>query len=140
MEQNLIQFLSIFSESFENNIISKITVSFKNKNISESIVDGEIKAIYVKPFITKNERKLSFVFRYPTRDVTKNFEFSEAKELIANLIGHQFLQADLFLKNASYHWIFDKKGKSKLVKKELQVAREVAETHNKIKKRIHSFS
>ena len=136
MEKNLIQFLSIFSESFENNIISKITVSFKNKIVSENIVDSEIKAIYIKPFVSKNERKLSFVFRYPTKDVTKSFEFSEAKELIAELMGNQFLQADLFLKNASYHLIFDKKGKSKLVKKELNAERAVAETHNKIKNRI----
>ena len=136
MEKNLIQFLSVFSVSFENNIISKITISFKNKIISENIVDSEIKAIYIKPFISKNERKLSFVFRYPTKDVTKNFEFSEAKELINKLMGNQFLQADLFLKNASYHLIFDKKGKSKLVKKVLESERSVAETHNKIKNRI----
>jgi hypothetical protein len=136
LEKNLIQFLSIFSESFENNIISKITISFKNKKISESIVNGEIKAIYIKPFVSKNEKKLSLVFRYPTKDVAKSFGFSEAKDLIAELMGIQFLQADLFLKNASYHLIFDKKGKSKLVKKELNAERAVAETHNKIKNRI----
>ena len=136
MEQNVIQFLSIFSESFENNIISKITISFKNKKISESIVNGEIKAIYIKPFVSKNEKKLSLVFRYPTKDVAKSFGFSEAKDLIAELMGIQFLQADLFLKNASYHLIFDKKGKSKLVKKELDAERAVAEMHNKIKNRI----
>lgn len=136
MEKNLIQFLSIFSESFENNIISKITISFKNKVISENIIDSEIKAIYIKPFVSKNERKLSFVFRYPTKDVTKNYELSEAKELINKLMGNQFLQADLFLKNASHHLIFDKKGKSKLVKKELEGERSVVETHNKIKNRI----
>jgi hypothetical protein len=136
LEQNVIQFLSIFSESFENNIISKITISFKNKKISESIVNGEIKAIYIKPFVSKNEKKLSLVFRYPTKDVAKSFGFSEAKDLIAELMGIQFLQADLFLKNASYHLIFDKKGKSKLVKKELNAERAVAETHNKIKNRI----
>jgi len=136
LEQNVIQFLSIFSESFENNIISKITISFKNKKISESIVNGEIKAIYIKPFVSKNEKKLSLVFRYPTKDVAKSFGFSEAKDLIAELMGIQFLQADLFLKNASYHLIFDKKGKSKLVKKELDAERAVAEMHNKIKNRI----
>ncbi len=136
MENNLIQFLSVISESFENNIISKITISFKNKIVSENIVDSEIKAIYIKPFASKNERKLSFVFRYPTKDVTKNFEFSEAKELIAKLMGNQFLQADLFLKNASYHLIFDKKGRSKLVKKEIEAQRQIVETHNKIKNRI----
>lgn len=136
MENNLVQFLSIFSESFENNIFSKITVSFKNKVISENIIDNEIKVIYIKPFVSKNERKLSFIFRYSTKDVTKNYEFSEAKELISKLIGHQFLQADLFLKTASHHLIFDKKGKSKLVKKELGAERKVEETHNKIKNRI----
>ncbi len=136
MEKNLIQFISIFSESFENNIISKITISFKNNIISENIIDNEIKVIYIKPFVSKNERKLSFVFRYPTKDITKNYDFLEAKELISSLIGVQFLQADLFLQSASYHLIFDKKGKSKLVKKELETERKVVETHNKIKNRI----
>lgn len=136
MEKNLIQFISIFSESFENNIISKITISFKNNIISESIIDNEIKAVYIKPFVSKNERKLSFVFRYPTKDITKNYDFLEAKELIGSLIGVQFLQADLFLQNASHHLIFDKKGKSKLVNKNLETERKVEETHNKIKNRI----
>ena len=136
MEKNLIQFLSIFSESFENNIISKITISFKNNIISENIIDSEIKAIYIKPFVTKNERKLSFVFRYPTKDITKNYDFFEAKELMGSLIGVQFLQADLYLQNASHHLVFDKRGKSKLIKKELGSERKVEEVHNKIKKRM----
>lgn len=136
MENKLIQFITVFSESFENNIISKITISFKNKENSENIIDSEIKAIYIKPFATKEGQKLSFNFRYPTKDITKNYNLEEAKVLFNSLIGKQFLQADLFLTHASYHLIYDKKGKSKLVKKEIEVPRKIELNHNKAKNRM----
>ncbi|MCP9770818.1 SAM-dependent methyltransferase [Lacihabitans sp. LS3-19] len=136
MENKLIQFITVFSESFENNIISKITISFKNKENSENIIDNEIKAIYIKLFATKEGVKLSFNFRYPTKDITKNYTLEEAKELFNNLLGKQFLQADLFLTHASYHLIFDKKGKSKLVTKEIEAPRKIELSHNKAKNRM----
>ena len=133
MENNLILFIDKVSESFENNIISKITISFKNQKISENIIDSEIKAIYIKPFFTKNDRKLSFVYRYPTKDITKNYDILDAKKLLSEIIGKQFLQADLFLQTASFHLVFDKNGKSKFISKGLVQERPIAETHNKIK-------
>ena len=136
MDNNLNSFINIFSESFENKIISKITISFKSNVISENIIDNEIKAVYIKPFSSKTEEKLSFVFRYPTKDITKNYSFEESKKLISELVGKQYLQADLFLKDSSVHLIFDKKGKSKLVKKSLETERNVDLGHNKTKKRI----
>jgi hypothetical protein len=136
LENNLNQFLFIFSESFENNIISKITISFKNKENSENIIDNEIKAIYIKPFATKEGPKLSFNFRYPTKDITKNYNFKDSKSLIDSLLGKQFFQADMFLTQMSYHLIFDKKGKSKLVKKDTNTPRKIELSHNKAKNRM----
>ena len=46
------------------------------------------------------------------------------------------LQADLFLTQASYHLIYDKKGKSKLVKKEIEIPRKIELNHNKAKNRM----
>lgn len=58
--------------------------------------DTALKNVFVRPVELKDGPRLSFVYRYATRDVTKNFERHEAMELITDLIGAQFKKAHLF--------------------------------------------
>jgi SAM-dependent methyltransferase len=166
LQDNKNTFITELSEYFENNIISKLTISFKNqiiientiiiknniisenniipeKNINtenniitEKINYSEINIIFVKVILSKNEKKLSFNFRFPTKDITKNYNKTDGIALIEQLIGTQFLQADLYLTTASVHLIYDKKGKSKLIKKQIEHSRTVNTEHNKQKNRI----
>ena len=55
-----------------------------------------LKNVLVRPVELKDGPRLSFVYRYPTRDVTKNHPADEALALIENLIGEQFRHAHLF--------------------------------------------
>jgi hypothetical protein len=52
--------------------------------------------VFIRPVQLKNGRRLSFVYRYPTRDVTKNFALDEALGLIGDLINASFRHAHLF--------------------------------------------
>ena len=52
--------------------------------------------IFVRPVELKHGRRLSFVYRYPTRDVTKNFGLDEALGLVGDLVGASFRHAHLF--------------------------------------------
>jgi SAM-dependent methyltransferase len=162
-DKNYDTFISVFSESFENNIISKITISFKNKisterrvnsdslekninseisNKSENIVKNinieysEIKTVFVKPIKVKDQVKLSFLFRYPTKDITQNYTFAEAKAIFDQIVGVYFLQVDMFLITESVHLLIDKKGKTKFNKRPLTDVRQVDLAHNKTKNTI----
>jgi SAM-dependent methyltransferase len=128
-----ISFINIFSESFENNIISKCIISSIKKKNSENI---EFKSIVIRTIETKNGRFLSWVYKYKTKDITKNYSLSDAKEILDLYIGNFFLQADLFLIDKSVHLQFLKNGESKLMTKTLDQLREINLDHNRSKKRI----
>lgn len=91
-ENTKIEFINIFSENFEKNIISKLIISNVNKRSSEN---NEYKSVLIKIFQSKKEKLLSFVYKYPQKDITKNYSYSEAISLIDNWLGKSFLQADL---------------------------------------------
>lgn len=126
-------FINIFSENFENNIISKFIISNKNKINTENI---EFKSVQIKIFQSKTGKLLSFIYKYPQKDITKNYPFEEAIDLIDSWLGVIFLQADLFCKESSYHLQYTPAGKSKFLKKENQTLREVETSHNRPKNRI----
>lgn len=56
--------------------------------------DG-LKSVHVRPVIIKRDLKLSFTYRYKTRDIVKNYGFEEAQTRLAELITGAFRQAVL---------------------------------------------
>ena len=58
--------------------------------------DTALKNVMVRPVELQDGPRLSFVYRYARRDVTKNFEREEAIELLDDLVGPQFMRAHLF--------------------------------------------
>lgn len=160
MNDNLSVFLSIFSESFENNIFSKLTISLIKKINTENLKNREniintnniikninteknvyfesieYKSIVIKPVVSNLGNKLSFVFKYQTKDITKNYSLEEGIFQLKLLIGNCFLHADLYLISNSYHLMFDKNGKSRLLQKQLATIRNVELQHDKQKKRL----
>ncbi|MCE7060121.1 SAM-dependent methyltransferase [Dyadobacter sp. CY343] len=95
-----------------------------------------LKNIYLKRVLIKQEEKLSFTYRYKTRDITKNFSFQEALEILRNVIGTDFLTATLQTTSFDLQLDIQKNGKVQLRKKET-VLREVPSLeHDKSKKRL----
>lgn len=120
------KFINIFSEYFENSKFSKLVVS-------SPLPPAEYKSITVRPFDAKKGRLLSWVYRYPTKDVTKNYTLEESRELLEELIGVVFRQADLYGTEEDYFLKAD--DKAKLTRRPSTVQRETEGTHNKEKKR-----
>ena len=58
--------------------------------------DQSLKSIFIRPVVLRDGPRLQFVYRYPTRDVTKNFEQGDAMELLVGLVGDEFRHANLF--------------------------------------------
>ena len=83
------QFLSAFKDSVEFQTLVKIT-------LSKSGLDTDLKNIYVKPVLIKNEFKLSFTYRFKTNDRFANYSISEAiVEIRSYLEELRFLEANL---------------------------------------------
>lgn len=58
--------------------------------------DPTLKNLFIRPVALKAGPHLAFVWRYATRDVTKNFSPAEALAQLEQLIGRDFLDAHLF--------------------------------------------
>src|SRR5690606_11627565 len=70
-----------------------------------------LKNVYIKPVIIKREKKLSFVFRYNTKDITKNFEIDTGVMEIQGLLQVEgFRVATLFTETENLLCQFTKKG------------------------------
>lgn len=130
MPDNKQNIITIFSEYFENTKFSKLTLS------SVISKNNEFKTVFIKPIQLKDGLRLSFLYRYPTKDITKNHTLEESVVILNDLIGKVFLQADLFTLDASYHFLSNKKGHSKLTKKEISEERILNLDHNKAKTRL----
>lgn len=80
-------------------IISKITLSKPLKDANG------LRNIFARPVLLRNQLHLSFTYRYPTRDITKNQPITEGISHILDLLQEDFAQADIFTEQAAYHLI-----------------------------------
>jgi tRNA A58 N-methylase Trm61 len=85
------QWIDAVSQSISNNTIVKISLgNYKG-------TEAALKNIYVKKVLIKREEKLSFTYRYQTKDIVKNYSIEEGIAQIQNLIGSEnFRVATLF--------------------------------------------
>jgi SAM-dependent methyltransferase len=58
--------------------------------------EADLKNIYAKRIIIKSEEKLSFTYRYKTKDIVKNYSLNEASEIVDKFLEHDFRIATLF--------------------------------------------
>lgn len=89
--------------SLENNEFIKITVSDKRDKANE------LKNVSAKVVSLQSGTKLSFVYRYQTKDITKNYDFTEAVTLLKEILEKDFYRADLFTLTNDWHVIMNKK-------------------------------
>ena len=108
--QRFEQFLEIISSQLEKAGFIKLIISNKrNKN-------QDLKSVNIKPIQIKKGLMLSFVYRYPTKDITKNFSYDEGKTKIKELLETTFMQGELFSTENNWHLKINKKDKNKLSK------------------------
>ena len=102
-------FLNKFKDAFLEHNFVKLSLSKVYK------VEKNLKNIYIVPVNIKNKNKLSFTYRYKTKDQVKNYDIEQALEYLYELIGPSFLQAQLKTTSESHQLLISKKGKSKLI-------------------------
>jgi SAM-dependent methyltransferase len=123
---------TIFFEHLNNSLLNKefIKITVSDKRVKEA----ELKNVSAKVVSLKTGTKLSFVYRYPTKDITKNLEFEEALVTLKDMLQNEFLRADLFTIKNDYHLVIDKINNISAIKIKPPSNSEVPElTHDKIK-------
>jgi len=124
------QFLSLLDTSLSQNSFIKLVLA---KYVGAEV---ELQRIVIKLTTIKEQPHLSFVYRYKTRDITKNFLLAEGVEVIAGLLPDAFKNAHLLSLNDEVQLEYSKKGKSTLFKSKAQQEREAPSVeHDREKKR-----
>ncbi|HEY4081333.1 MAG TPA: SAM-dependent methyltransferase [Burkholderiaceae bacterium] len=97
--------------------------------------EAQLERLTVREVLLRGERHLSFLWRYATRDVTKNHDLSEGLELIRGLLGGQFQNAHLHTASQEVQLAFSRKGKATLRVSKLEGAAAAPAAHDKEKQR-----
>ena len=129
MTDKIKEFIEILNQNFRLKTFIKLIVSDKkDKNI-------EVKSITIKPIEIKKGDYLNFVYRYQTKDITKNYTPDEAFDLIAKMISNEYNQALLSTSDYEYHF-WTKGNKSGIKVRKVDNAIPVKAFHDKTKNRL----
>jgi len=96
------EFITALEESLANNNFVKFSLgSYKG-------AEEGLKSIHGKRILVKREEKLSFTYRYKTRDIVKNYDIAEACNRIKQSLQKDFQSAILF--TTEFDIAYDQKG------------------------------
>lgn len=132
--ENIIQqFLEAVSESVSNRTFLKISLGNYKGNIDQ------LKNIYIRRVIIKATDMLSFTYRYKTRDIVKNYELSDAFQLLSTYIEQDFKIATLFKSDSELIFEYNNKNVARIRTVTRTATLPDSLAHDKEKKRpIHS--
>ncbi len=134
MEQNneINLFCNYFRQSYKDNNLIKITLGKPAKK------NPELKNIFIRPVVISDEKKLSVLYRYATKDITKNLTADEVETLLKSHSGKEFLHLTLFTQNNDHRLLFNKKRKASLLTQKPSLSLLQPLSHNRIKSKFIS--
>lgn len=128
------KFIDKLQSSLNDGSFVKLTLSKPRANSQQPTAD--LRNVYVKPIILKNEKMFSFTYRYERRDETKNYDTEQTLEIINQLVSNVFLNASLFTLTEDITLLISKKGKATVMTKAVKEQREQNVQHDKVKNRL----
>lgn len=131
MPGELQKFLQQLFTSIQKQTLIKITLG------NRRVKSADLKNVFIKPVLIKNAVHLSFVYRYPTKDITKNFDEKESILLIEKMMQNEFFNADIFTAENDLHFAIKKNELVKFVTRPASLTiKENTNQHDKEKVRI----
>jgi SAM-dependent methyltransferase len=103
------QFFQEIEKSIKEDSFVKLTLS---KPIRKS---ADLENVYLREVEIKNEKLISFTYRFKTNDQVKNYPYKEAIEELDNLLQASFRIATLFTLEKDISIRINKKGKASIV-------------------------
>ena len=126
----LSEFIDFLSHNFRNKQFIRIILSNKRNKASE------LKTVSGRLIMLKNELKVSFVYRYNTKDITKNLDISHAIDIVKEMLDKDFFQADIFTTNENLFLIINKKNEIRISRKKVSTEQSPDLGHDNSKKRF----
>ena len=118
-------------DAVDTNTLLKITLSNKRD------IESDLKNVFIKPVVIKDQPHLCFLYRHNTNDITKNFVVNDAITFIQDLLEKSFYNADIYTTSNTIYYSIIKEGKEKLITKKNEINKEVQSlSHDKQKNRI----
>ena len=124
MSTELHSFIQLLVKSIEKQLFIKITLGNKRQK------SADLKNVFVKPVLIKTVTKLSFIYRYPTKDITKNFDVKESSVLIGKMLEDEFYNADLFTTENDVHFSVQKNNLIKTIVRPASLTTNSLSTHH----------
>jgi len=122
---------------FEKLDLSLKNGSFVKMTLSKpALKNDELRNLYVKPILLKNNKMYQFTYRFERRDETKNFTASQMIEQVRGLVPDRFQNVSLFTISEDVTLLVSKKGKPTLMCKKTNENREVDLSHDHEKQRL----
>lgn len=128
MDKNITALISALGESLDGNTFIKLNMG------NYTGVTPDLKKIIIQPIVIKKGARLSFTYRYKTKDIAKNYPYDEALELITQLLGNDF-HAAVLITLANDWQLSSNKGKYFLLKSKSSQQTAPTLTHDRQKKR-----
>jgi hypothetical protein len=123
------EFISAFESSVGAGSFVKLTLGKYRGG------DTELKNLYLRPVNLKAGARLSFLYRYRTRDVTKNLPAEESVARVRELLGAEFLSGHLFTREADLRIEFNRRREARLVRSGPTFASSEPAGHDRRKRR-----
>ncbi|MBO4655070.1 MAG: methyltransferase [Bacteroidales bacterium] len=124
------KFFEKLDAALKNGSIVKMTLS---KPVSKN---SDLRNIYIKPILLKDNKMYQFIYRYERRDETKNFDAKQTMEQVRNLVPETFQNVSLFTLTEDVTLLVSKKGKPTLMCKKINESRDVDLSHDHEKQRL----
>jgi len=129
------QFMSVLDTSLQQNALIKMVFS---RHVGP---EADLQRVDVKPLMVKEQPCLSFVYRYKTRDITRNLSLAEGVAQVAEWLASVFKTAHLLTLTDELQLEFSKKGKAMLHRSKGAQARTLPSAeHDREKKRYLALS
>ncbi len=126
------EFLQIIKKCIdENTFVRLLLINKKNKA-------DDLKKIIIRPVQLKAGFRLSFVYRYSTNDLTKNYNLETSLKIIDEQLENNFAQADLHDTKIEHYFSYPEKGKTKIKSKILGKEKILDLKHDHQKNRLVS--
>ncbi len=107
LSDKITEFILSLQKSLDDNTFVKLSLgNYKGK-------EENLKNIYIKRIAIKGEEKLSFTYRYKTRDIVKNYSFEEGIRMVSDFLNLEFYTATLF--NTAFDLLFENLHNKKFV-------------------------
>ena len=124
------KFFAKVKDSIQNGSIIKITLS------KPVLKNNDLRNIYIKPILLKDNKMYQFTYRYERRDETKNFDAAQTMEQVRSLVPEVFQNVSLFTLTEDVTLLVSKKGKPTLMCKKINEKREADLSHDHEKQRL----